>query len=114
VSEREFLKVEDHYKRLNERNQINASEFELLTATAFTLFNENKVDVGIIEVGMGGKLDATNILNNQVVSVISKVARDHENFLGNTLEEIASHKAGILRPNVPFIVTRLSKTMPKR
>jgi folylpolyglutamate synthase/dihydrofolate synthase len=104
VSEREFLKVEDHYKRLNERNQINASEFELLTATAFTLFNENKVDVGIIEVGMGGKLDATNILNNQVVSVISKVARDHENFLGNTLEEIASHKAGILRPNVPFIV----------
>lgn len=53
---------------------------------------------------MGGKLDATNILNNQAISVISKIARDHQGFLGNTLEEIASHKAGILKPHVPFIV----------
>jgi folylpolyglutamate synthase/dihydrofolate synthase len=53
---------------------------------------------------MGGKLDATNILNNQAISVIAKIARDHEAFLGNTLEEIAKHKAGILRPNVPYIV----------
>ncbi|KAJ4357997.1 folylpolyglutamate synthase [Didymosphaeria variabile] len=108
VSEKEFLRVENHYKQLSERENINASEFELLTATAFTLFNEKKVDVGIIEVGMGGKLDATNILNNQVVSVISKIARDHQGFLGNTLEEIASHKAGILRPNVPFIVNPMN------
>jgi folylpolyglutamate synthase/dihydropteroate synthase len=53
---------------------------------------------------MGGKLDATNILNNHCVSVIAKIARDHEAFLGNTLSEIAGHKAGILRPNVPYIV----------
>jgi folylpolyglutamate synthase/dihydrofolate synthase len=62
------------------------------------------VRVGVVEVGMGGKLDSTNILNNQVVSVIAKIGRDHEGFLGNTLEEIARHKAGILRPNVPYIV----------
>lgn len=53
---------------------------------------------------MGGKLDSTNILNNQAISVISKIGRDHESFLGNTLEDIAKHKAGILRPNVPYIV----------
>lgn len=109
MSEQEFLKFENHFKRLSERENINASEFELLTATAFALFTERKVDVGIIEVGMGGKLDATNILNNQVVSVISKIARDHQGFLGNTLEEIASHKAGILRPNVPYIVNPMNE-----
>lgn len=108
VSEKEFLKVQAHFIKLNEEQNINASEFELLTATAFALFNEKKVDVGIIEVGMGGKLDATNILQNQVVCVISKIARDHESFLGGTLEDIATHKAGILRPNVPFLVNPMN------
>ncbi|KAH8730121.1 Mur ligase, partial [Phaeosphaeriaceae sp. PMI808] len=104
VNAAKFKDVETHYMQLNQRDNINASQYEILTATAFTLFNMHKVDVGVIEVGMGGKLDATNILNNQVISVISKIARDHEGFLGNTLEEIATHKAGILRPNVPYIV----------
>ncbi len=90
---------------MNERLSIGASPFEILTACAFTIFNDEKVRVGVIEVGMGGKLDATNILNNQAVSVISKIARDHEGFLGNTLEEIAIHKAGILRPRVPYIIS---------
>jgi folylpolyglutamate synthase/dihydrofolate synthase len=99
-----FQLIERHYRHLNIRKKIHASPFELLTATAFHLFNEEEVDVGVVEVGMGGKLDATNILNNQAVSVISKIARDHEGFLGNTLGEIARHKAGILRPNVPYIV----------
>jgi folylpolyglutamate synthase/dihydrofolate synthase len=62
------------------------------------------VQFGVVEVGMGGTLDATNILNNQAVSVISKIARDHQSFLGDTLDQIARHKAGILRPNVPYIV----------
>jgi folylpolyglutamate synthase/dihydrofolate synthase len=57
-----------------------------------------------VEVGMGGRLDSTNVLNNQAISVISKIARDHEGFLGNTLSEIAGHKAGILRPSVPYII----------
>jgi folylpolyglutamate synthase/dihydrofolate synthase len=104
VEENRFRRVEEHYQELNIKEGINASPFEILTATAFTLFNQAKVDFGVIEVGMGGKLDATNILNNQVISVITKIARDHENFLGSTLEEIAKHKAGILRPNVPYII----------
>jgi folylpolyglutamate synthase/dihydrofolate synthase len=109
VSEREFVQVESHFKKLNSDEGINASEFELLTATAFELFNRNNVQVGVVEVGMGGKLDATNILNNQVVSVISIIAREHQNFLGNTLEEIAHHKAGILRPKVPYIVNPVNE-----
>ena len=94
---------------LNQRENIQASPFEILTAIAFHLFNENEVDVGVVEVGMGGKLDATNILNNQTISVISKIARDHESFLGGSLEEIAQHKAGILRPNVPYIVNPVNE-----
>jgi folylpolyglutamate synthase/dihydrofolate synthase len=104
IDEATFRKVENHVVQLNESCQIKASPFEILTATAFHIFNQEKIQVGVVEVGMGGKLDSTNILNNQVVSVISKIARDHEGFLGNTLEEIAEHKAGILRPNVPFVV----------
>lgn len=67
------------------------------------------MDVGVVEVGMGGSLDATNVLDNQVISVISKISRDHENFLGSTLEEIARHKAGILRPGVPYIVNPINE-----
>lgn len=105
VSEREFKHVEDHFKTLNQQENIQASEFELLTATAFLLFNEANVRYGIVEVGMGGLLDATNILNNRVVSVITKIAHDHQAFLGNSLQEIARHKAGILRPNVPYMIS---------
>jgi folylpolyglutamate synthase len=104
VAEAQFKKIENHFKSLNQRENIQASEFELLTATAFQLFNEHNVTFGVVEVGMGGTLDSTNILNNQVVSVIGKIAHDHQNFLGTTLLEIAQHKAGILRPNVPYIV----------
>ncbi|KAF1921916.1 Mur ligase [Ampelomyces quisqualis] len=104
VKENTFKIIENQILKLNAEEKINASPFEILTATALTCFNKAKVDIGIVEVGMGGRLDATNILNNQAISVISKIARDHEEFLGKTLAEIALHKAGILRPNVPYIV----------
>ncbi|KAL6707943.1 folylpolyglutamate synthase [Coniothyrium glycines] len=104
VDESLFRKVEAHYTNLSLQKNINASSFEILTATAFHIFTESRVDIGVVEVGLGGKLDATNILDNQIVSVISKIGRDHEGFLGNSLEEIAKHKAGILRPKVPYIV----------
>ncbi|KAF2625321.1 FolC bifunctional protein [Macroventuria anomochaeta] len=104
IEEGTFRKVENHFLKVNKTHQIGASPFEILTATAFTIFNDRNVEVGVVEVGMGGKLDSTNILTNQAVSVVSKIARDHEGFLGNTLAEIAGHKAGILRPAVPYII----------
>ena len=108
VAESLFRNVEAHYTQLSQKESIDASPFEILTATAFHIFNELRVQVGVVEVGMGGKLDATNILNNQVVSVICKIARDHQAFLGDTLEDIAGHKAGILRPDVPFLVNPMN------
>ncbi|KAL5120537.1 folylpolyglutamate synthase [Pleosporales sp. CAS-2024a] len=105
IDERNFKMIENHFLLRNKLEHINASPFEILTATALGCFNQAKVKVGVVEVGMGGKLDATNILNNHAVSVISKIAMDHEAFLGKTLLEIASHKAGILRPYVPYVVS---------
>ena len=77
--------------------------FECVTAMAFEYFARQRVDFGIFEVGLGGRLDATNILT-PVVSIITRVDFDHENFLGHSLAEIAGEKAGILKESVPVIV----------
>ncbi|RYP16057.1 hypothetical protein DL765_005373 [Monosporascus sp. GIB2] len=104
VSEAKFRHFEDMVKKRNEEQRLGASEFELLTATAFEIFESEKVEVGVIEVGLGGTLDATNALRHKSVTVISKIGLDHQSFLGNTLEEIASQKAGIMRAGVPCVV----------
>ncbi|KAI6084627.1 FolC bifunctional protein [Hypoxylon rubiginosum] len=104
VSESKFRHFEDLVKKRNEEQRLGASEFELLTATAFEIFESEKVDVGIIEVGLGGTLDATNVLKHKCVTVIAKIGLDHQSFLGNTLEEIALQKAGIMRKGVPCVV----------
>ena len=74
------------------------SFFEMLTAMAFLHFAESGVEIAVLEVGMGGRLDATNIVN-PVISVITDISLDHQKFLGNTIGEIAREKAGIIRPN---------------
>lgn len=104
VSESKFRHFEDLVKKRNEEQRLGASEFELLTATAFEIFESEHVDVGIIEVGLGGTLDATNTLKHKCVTVIAKIGLDHQSFLGNTLEEIALQKAGIMRKGVPCVV----------
>jgi len=76
--------------------------FEVLTALAFLEFAERKVDVAVLEVGMGGRFDATNVVT-PVVSVITTIAKDHQKHLGSTLEEIAFEKAGIIKPGVPVV-----------
>lgn len=77
--------------------------FECVTAMAFECFARERVEFGVFEVGLGGRLDATNILS-PAVTVITRIDFDHENFLGHSLKEIASEKAGILKPKVPVIV----------
>ena len=72
------------------------SFFEMLTAIAFEYFAQNKMDIAVLEVGMGGRLDATNVVEPRV-SVITDIALDHQKFLGNTVAEIAREKAGIIR-----------------
>lgn len=80
------------------------SPFELETATAFRIFDNQRVQYGIVEVGMGGATDATNVMQRKGVTVISKIDIDHTEYLGNTIEQIAKVKAGIMRPGVPCIV----------
>jgi dihydrofolate synthase/folylpolyglutamate synthase len=77
--------------------------FECLTAMAFEYFARERVECGVFEVGLGGRLDATNILS-PTLTVITRIDFDHENFLGHSLKEIAGEKAGILKPGVPAIV----------
>src|SRR5216684_1448190 len=77
--------------------------FECVTAMAFESFAGERVEFGVFEVGLGGRLDATNILH-PVISIISRIDFDHENFLGHSLREIAAEKAGILKPAVPVVL----------
>jgi folylpolyglutamate synthase len=103
VSEAVFREAEEVVKRRDSQDRIGATEFELLTATAFEIFHRQKVEFGVVEVGLGGKLDATNVLKQKAVTVIAKIGLDHQTFLGNTIEEIALQKAGIMRPGVPCV-----------
>ena len=104
VSEKLFLDAERLVKERDRRDSIGASEFELLTATAFEIMEREKVEFGVIEVGMGGELDATNAMSHKAVTVVTKIGLDHQFLLGDTLQEIARTKAGIMRENVPCIV----------
>ena len=104
ISESIFRKIEDQVKQRNDSLSINASEFELLTATAFEIFTSEKVRVGVVECGMGGRLDATNVLQKPLVTVISRIGLDHQAFLGNTVEQIAREKAGIMKYGSPCVV----------
>ncbi|HSX03226.1 MAG TPA: Mur ligase family protein, partial [Rhabdochlamydiaceae bacterium] len=77
--------------------------FEMVTFLAFDYFREEKVEIAIIEVGMGGRLDATNLIS-PLVSIITSISREHVQYLGETLDEIAAEKAGILKPNTPAVI----------
>ena len=82
---------------------LHPSFFELTTALAFKYFAENNVDIAVIEVGLGGRLDCTNIIS-PILSVITNIGFDHIQFLGNTLEKIASEKAGIIKNTTPVVI----------
>ncbi|MFY0650653.1 MAG: bifunctional folylpolyglutamate synthase/dihydrofolate synthase [Cyclobacteriaceae bacterium] len=92
--------VNDHLEKIKE---ISPSFFEITVAMAFSYFSKQKVDLAIIETGLGGRLDSTNIIE-PIVSVITSIGRDHEDLLGNTLESIAFEKAGIIKKGKPVVV----------
>jgi dihydrofolate synthase/folylpolyglutamate synthase len=110
ISEQEFSAAFDRVHQAAERLEADGtidgypSYFEIVTAMAFLAFRE-KTDIGVIEVGLGGRLDATNVISPEL-TVITPISFDHEAFLGNTLEAIGSEKAGILKPGVPLVLAR--------
>lgn len=101
ISEEFVIEFVAKHKSFFEANDL--SFFEMSVGLAFDYFVSKKVDIAIIEVGLGGRLDATNIIT-PLVSVITNIGLDHTQFLGNTLEAIAGEKAGIIKPNVPVVI----------
>jgi len=81
----------------------NLSFFEMTVGLAFDYFSKNKVDIAIIEVGMGGRLDSTNIIN-PILSIITNISLDHTRFLGSNIFDIAKEKAGIIKDNIPVVI----------
>ncbi len=99
ISDATLSKLTEKVKAIADKMEDNPTEFELITAVAFEYFKEEKCDVVILEVGMGGRLDATNIIDNPPLSIITGIALDHTAFLGDTLEKIAEEKSGIIKPD---------------
>ncbi len=102
ISEDAVVLFVEKYKALID--EIQPSFFEMTVAMAFEYFAEENVDVAVIEVGLGGRLDATNIIE-PLVSLITNISSDHVSILGNSLEEIAGEKAGIIKENVPVVIS---------
>ncbi|KAL5520392.1 hypothetical protein ACEPAG_9616 [Sanghuangporus baumii] len=106
ISRDVFSNIVQEIQKKDEEHAINASSFELLTMCALLVFERSKVDIVILEVGMGGRLDATNVIPDQciLVSVITAIDLDHQAFLGPTIEDIAREKAGIIRNGKPVVL----------
>ena len=110
VSEEYVIRFVEDFKHLNSKriHPLSPSFFELTTALAFKYFAEEKIDIAVIEVGLGGRLDCTNIIT-PILSVITNISFDHTQFLGNTLAQIASEKAGIIKHQVPVVIGETTK-----
>jgi len=126
------LYISPHLSKINERIKINLDDiddiplekylklidsvccdkslsptyFDILTAAAFKYFSDESIDIAIIETGLGGRLDSTNVITPEI-SVITDVSMDHTNILGETIEEITKEKCGIIKPNIPVITSNV-------
>ncbi len=103
ITEDDVMEWVEQYKINNEEWQLEPSFFELTVAMAFDLFSKHHIDIAIVEVGLGGRLDSTNIISPDV-SVITNIGMDHVALLGDTLEKIAAEKAGIIKAGVPVVI----------
>ncbi|KAG5417916.1 FOL3 [Candida metapsilosis] len=109
-SRSKFDMVNENVLQADRELQLKCTEFEILTVTAFKIFELEKVEMALIEVGVGGRLDATNVLKafkdegGVVATAITKIGMDHQGLLGNTIEQIAEEKAGILKTGLPCFV----------
>ena len=107
ISDKNLINILEEVESKNNCNPITF--FEITTAAAFIAFKRFPADINIFETGLGGRLDATNILENKKLNIITKIGFDHEEFLGNNIEKIAKEKAGILRKNIPVIIAKQNK-----
>ncbi|MBI1648973.1 bifunctional folylpolyglutamate synthase/dihydrofolate synthase [Hyphomicrobium sulfonivorans] len=104
IGEEQLVDVLTRAQALNGADDV--TQFEITTAAAFLAFAENPADVLLLEVGLGGRLDATNVVEKPVLDVIMPISLDHSDKLGSTLAQITGEKAGILRPGVPAVISQ--------
>ena len=104
ISKTDFTFYLDKICNLADKNNIHLTEFEILTAVMFDYFNDKNVDVVILETGLGGRFDATNIIKKNLCAIITHIDYDHTERLGSSLEKIAFEKAGIIKENCPVFV----------
>lgn len=108
MPEQDVVEWVANFRNNSNLQQIEPSFFELTVAMAFDYFAQQNVDIAVIEVGLGGRLDSTNIISPEV-SVITNISLDHTNLLGETLEEIAAEKAGIIKSGIPVVIGTTQK-----
>ena len=117
VSDEIFLNAYERVMKLVEEMQkdgfYHPAYFELLFAIGMVIFEEAQVEYLILETGLGGRLDATNIVEKPVVTVITSISLDHTEILGDTIEEIAGEKAGIIKQNIPIVYDGREKRAEK-
>ncbi|MDJ0635799.1 MAG: folylpolyglutamate synthase/dihydrofolate synthase family protein [Xenococcaceae cyanobacterium MO_188.B29] len=102
-----LAEILQHIKDKIDPNQESPTQFEVITAAAWLYFAQSQVDIAIVEVGLGGRLDATNVCDRPLVSVITSISREHWQRLGPTVAHIAREKAGILKANCPVVIGKL-------
>ncbi len=103
ISDTELSEITSYVREFADKMEDAPTEFELITAVAMVAFERNSCDPVVLEVGMGGRLDATNIIKEPIMSVITGISLDHTAFLGNTVAEIAAEKAGIIKNGAPVL-----------
>ena len=103
ISNDELVKITERVKPIADSMKDKPTEFELITAIAFEYFKRRKCDYVVLECGLGGRLDSTNIITTSVLSVITGIALDHTSILGDTIPEIAKEKAGIIKEGIPIL-----------
>ena len=106
IPDEELIEITEFVKPLADTMAETPTEFELITCIAFEFFKRRKCDIVVLEVGLGGLLDATNVIDCPEVAVITNIGLDHTDILGNTLEEIAFNKAGIIKENGHAVIYR--------
>lgn len=118
ISTKELNSIVDKLKEIfeNPKYDININQpsfFEIITVIAFMYFYDKKIDIGVLEVGLGGRLDATNVIKKPLISIITNISYEHADILGPKIEQIAFEKAGIIKPDSPIITAENNKKVIK-
>ena len=109
ITDNYYNELSKEVREIVEKNNLEITYFEAITAVGFLAFSRNNADANIIEVGCGGRLDSTNVFKNPLVDIITTISYDHMAILGDTLEKIAPEKWGIVKPNTPVVLGYLNE-----